>query len=169
MRRLALFIDAENISADNYPLLCDLADGCGTLVEQVAIGDFSNPAARPWTEIANCNPVRQVNQAGMGRGKNSADIALTIEVMTLVASGHFDAIGIASSDRDFTPLALHLRMRGIPVFGFGGAATALIFRRSCHRFLELKPAALPAQHSPAPLQRHPLINNCFGFAPWHGE
>ncbi|WP_018500818.1 NYN domain-containing protein [Parafrankia discariae] len=53
------------------------------------------------------------------KGKNAADLALTIDAMDLLHSGSVDAICIASSDSDFTRLAERIREGGLTVHGFG--------------------------------------------------
>jgi hypothetical protein len=81
-------------------------------------------------------------------------------------SDGIEAFVIASSDRDFAPVALALRERGKTVIGAGGARAGLTFQRACTRFVVLEEAdvvpivsgpivAVPVQPTPAfPDNRH---------------
>ncbi len=63
-------------------------------------------------------------------GKNSADMSLAVDAMALANTGQFDGVGIASSDSDFTPLAIQLRMQGLR--GVWGAAHADVVCAGVH-------------------------------------
>lgn len=49
-----------------------------------------------------------------------------------------DAFGIVSSDADFIPLVMHLRVKGAAVYGFGAQKTPEPFANACSRFLYLE-------------------------------
>jgi hypothetical protein len=92
----------------------------------------------------------------MGQRKNTADIALAALAMEAALCGTFQAIAIASRDGDFTPLALHIRRRGLDVLGWAppGGPCSEAFRNACTSFVAMtdsrpKPAAaMPIQAAP---------------------
>ena len=72
-----------------------------------------------------------------GSGKNAADILLAIDAMDLVHSRTAMRFIIATSDGDFTHLAVRLRELGAKVIGVGEAKAPRMFRASCSSFVEL--------------------------------
>jgi hypothetical protein len=81
--------------------------------------------------------------AHAGTGKNAADLLLAVEAVSLFHEGSIDTVVIASSDRDFSHLAHHLRERQLKVFGIGGASAPDAFREACTDFFEVVPPQSP--------------------------
>ena len=145
---IAVFFDAENINARlARPTLQRLGQD-GTIGTKRAVGDFSGSLLSGWIAAATENGIELVMQQGLGKGKNSADIALTIEVMEVALGGNVETVVLVTNDRDFTPLVLRLRRYGITVLGLGGVNASTAFRAACTRFehlAEVAPAALPTK------------------------
>ncbi|SEN86209.1 Uncharacterized conserved protein, LabA/DUF88 family [Gemmobacter aquatilis] len=140
--RLALCIDGENLSAALAGQIITRALGFG----QPAIRRvYGNAAQLPQWDAAP--GFRLVHS---GKGKNATDLLLTVEAMALIHDGLADALVIASSDRDFSHLATHLRERGTPVIGMGEAKTSADFRKACTKFIELGQAVVPVLPAPEP-------------------
>ena len=108
MPRLALLIDAENIAAAHWPRIDTECRALGRLTVQRLFGDFTEVRLSGWLEIGRSYGLEAVMQLNGGRGKNSADIALTIQAMDLLHGGAVDGFCLVSSDRDFLPLATRL-------------------------------------------------------------
>ncbi|MFN3643518.1 MAG: NYN domain-containing protein [Gemmobacter sp.] len=154
--RLALLVDGENLPHAFAEQILARAAAHGALPVRRVYGNMTRLAA--WEAAPGFRPVHT------GTGKNSADMMLVIEAMALVHAGGLDGVAIASSDRDFTHLAHHLRERGLIVIGIGTAFAPEAFRKACTRFIELRPqatvvprddtappfAAAPATPQPAP-------------------
>ncbi|WP_235498506.1 NYN domain-containing protein [Frankia sp. R43] len=116
--RLAILIDAENIPRWAVePLLTESAQ-YGTVRIRRAYGDWSG-SLRSWKPTLQELSIRPVQVFAAVKGKNAADLALTIDAMDLLHSGSIDTICIASSDSDFTRLAERIRESGLTVHGFG--------------------------------------------------
>ena len=90
------------------------------------------------------------------RYKNSSDIALVIGAMDLLyartaaesAAGAVDTIIIASSDSDFSALAVRLRAAGIEVVGMGNREkTNPAWPMACSTFIPFAPAETQAESS----------------------
>ena len=146
-RRIALLIDADNISAAWLPtILAELARH-GTPGIRRAYGDWTTPALKGWKDTLHEYAIRPVQQFSYSKGKNATDIALVIDAMELLYTQKIDAFGIVSSDADFTPLVMHLKAAGQDVFGFGERKTPEPFVNACTDFLYLESAEA---HAPAP-------------------
>lgn len=72
-----------------------------------------------------------------GCGKNASDVLLAIEAMDLAHLQGIRRFVIATSDGDFTHLALRLRELGAQVTGVGEVKAPQAFRASCSSFVEL--------------------------------
>ena len=68
-------------------------------------------------------------------------MALVIDAVSLMHTDRPDAYSIVSSDADFTPLVIHLREHGLPVYGFGRPDTPKPFKDACTTFESIEPAA----------------------------
>lgn len=72
-----------------------------------------------------------------GNGKNAADILLALDAMEMLLTKGVQSFVIASSDGDFTHLAMRLRESGAKVIGVGEAKAPASFRASVTQFIEL--------------------------------
>jgi hypothetical protein len=142
--RLAVLIDAENVSQKHWPQIRDHIASQGTVMTCRLFGDFTNGRLSKWLKIAQDEALQTVMQLS---GPNACDIAITISAMDLLQTGKIEGICLISSDRDFTPLAQRLRSSGIKVHGFGEAKTAKSLRKACTSFAEL--GALPSRPAAA--------------------
>ena len=121
---LAVLIDGENVSASHMPTIMEHAKRLGEPLARCVVGDFAANRLSEWADIAPEHALETCFQRSGGKNKNSADIALTIRAMDLLAERRFGSFLIVSSDRDFAPLALRLRRSGFPVYGMGARQPA---------------------------------------------
>ncbi|WP_419694420.1 NYN domain-containing protein [Mesorhizobium muleiense] len=135
---LAVLVDAENVPARFADRLFEHVATLGCASVRRAYGDFSGLWSAAWASACARHAIVSQQQFSAGAGKNSADIALVVDAMELLAESRVDAICLASSDGDFSPLALKLRERGMALYGFGGADTPERFRQACKRFTYLE-------------------------------
>lgn len=90
-----------------------------------------------------------LTQIHSGTGKNATDMLIAMDAAELALSGRIDALALATSDRDFTPMAHWLRERGIAVMGFGEQKAPDALRAACTSFFLLRNSA-PAKASAPP-------------------
>jgi hypothetical protein len=147
LRRIAILVDAENISADNWPAIARLFDGLGDATTLTCFANFTNPAHAGWLDVCRRRGGTAVMVLKTG-GKNGADIALTIAAMELLIAGAAEMFVIASSDSDFAPLAHRITATGRIAVGIGRDTANEDLRRAYTRYVVL-PAAVPAA-KPAP-------------------
>lgn len=151
--RIAVLFDAENINCQTALQALAALPLRGEVQIKRAVGDFSAANLACWIDCGRDNGIELVLQPSLGKGKNGADIRLTIEAMDIVYRGRIDAIALVTRDRDFTPLALRLRDAGLLVLGLAQSEPAISFRAACSSFVILgappplmqpKPATVPA-------------------------
>lgn len=133
--RLAVLIDAENVSPRIAGRLLEEIATLGEASVRRIYGDFSTEQLKGWAQILADHAIIPQQNFALTVGKNGSDIALVIDAMDLLHSGRFDGFCIVSSDCDFTRLAARIREHGLDVFGFGEAKTPKSFRQACKRFV----------------------------------
>lgn len=118
-KRLAMLIDADNISASKIGQIIQEVSKYGDIALKRAYGNWRKDALKQWTNALKHYAIKAVQQFDYISGKNTTDIALIIDAMCLLQSGIYDGFVIVSSDSDFTPLAIHLHEVGVLVMGVG--------------------------------------------------
>lgn len=152
-RRLAVLIDAENLSAGAAEPIATHVRPLGQATVRRAYGDFSNRRLASWEPALSGWAVQPVQVFPAMSGKNSADIALVVDAMDLLHWGVVDGFCLASSDADFTKLAIRIREQGLPVWGLGYAHASQTLQDACTRYIQLGPRKeqptpqVPAQRS----------------------
>lgn len=173
--RLAVLIDADNISHQIADALFEEVAKIGEAAVRRIYGDFSKPQLAGWAKTLPNHAIIPSQNFANTTGKNATDIALVIDAMDLVHSGRFDGFCLVSSDSDFTRLASRIREQGLHVYGFGEQKTPESLRKACHRFIyvenlgapieALEPASgtepvspsIPPKSVPSPSKARPLI------------
>lgn len=155
-RRIALLIDADNVSHGKIAaILAELAK-YGTANIRRAYGDWAGASLKNWKDKLHDFAIRPIQQFSYSTGKNATDIALVIDAMELLYTQKLDAFCLVSSDADFTPLVMQLKANGHDVYGFGERKTPAPFVNACTTFLYLdsledtEPTAVPAAPAKQP-------------------
>ena len=137
-RRLAVLVDADNVSPRWAGAVFKEVATFGDATVRRVYGNFASEALRPWRHVLQDHALQPYHQPAYTKGKNSSDIALVIDAMDLLHSGHVDGFVLVSSDSDFTRLASRIRERGLDVIGIGEEKTPESLRRACKRFIFLE-------------------------------
>lgn len=152
-RRLALLIDAENITDTGLVRrLLDRLERHGEVRIRRAYGDWSGERLRRWREALVQHAIQAVQVFPAAAGKNAADIALVVDAMDLLHDGDADGFCLLASDSDYTRLVVRLREADRYVIVAGRDATPLALRAAADLFLAVEPlgAQVPAAMSPPP-------------------
>ena len=137
-RRLAVLVDADNVSAQWATAIFKEIATFGDATVRRIYGDFASQALNPWRSVLQDYALIPHHQPSYTRGKNSSDIALVIDAMDLLHSGHVEGFVLVSSDSDFTRLASRVREQGLEVIGIGEERTPESLRKACKRFIFLE-------------------------------
>src|SRR6476659_6490758 len=136
--RLAVLIDADNISYSNIKAMMEEIAKYGVPTFKRIYGDWTKPTLSGWKTVLLENAVTPIQQYSYTTGKNSSDSAMIIDAMDILYSGRADGFCIVSSDSDFTRLATRLREAGMMVIGIGQKKTPHPFIASCNKFIYLE-------------------------------
>ena len=132
--KLAVLIDADNISPKYVKVILDEAASFGVAAAKRIYGDWSDPRLKSWKDALLNNSIIPMQQYSYTTGKNATDLAMIIDAMDLLYSGNLDGFCIVSSDSDFTRLAARLREAGKLVIGMGESKTLGPFVKACDQF-----------------------------------
>jgi uncharacterized LabA/DUF88 family protein len=133
-QRLAVLIDADNVSSFPIePILEEIAK-FGTATVRRIYGDWTSTKHAAWKEKLLAHSLQPMQQFPYTTGKNATDSALIIDAMDLLHGLRLDGFCLVSSDSDFTALAARIRADGLPVYGFGESKTPKPFVAACTRF-----------------------------------
>lgn len=133
--KLAVLIDADNVSSDIIAELLTEIAKYGTASTKRIYGDWTRPNLGSWKDSLLQHSIQPVQQFMYTTGKNATDGAMIIDAMDLLYSGNFDGFCIVSSDSDFTRLAARLREAGLTVYGFGEKKTQAPLVAACDKFI----------------------------------
>ena len=140
---IAILIDAENVDPSLASQIFSYARSLGEVTIREIYG--SGMSLNEWADPILENTIQTHFTLRPNRFKNSSDIALTIgamEVLRAKEKNGVDAVIIASSDSDFSPLAFHLRAAGVDVIGMGEPGRINpMWPKACTEFVELTAAA----------------------------
>ena len=149
--KLAVLIDADNISPKYVKVILDEAASFGVAAAKRIYGDWSDPRLKSWKDALLNNSIIPMQQYSYTTGKNATDSAMIIDAMDLLYSGNLDGFCIVSSDSDFTRLAARLREAGKLVIGMGESKTLGPFVKACDQFKYLDLILDHSEHDePAP-------------------
>lgn len=137
-RRIAVLIDADNVS-DRYiqPLLDEVARS-GIITYKRIYGDWTKPSLGAWKTVLLNHSITPIQQYSYTTGKNATDSAMIIDAMDILYGGRVDGFCIVSSDSDFTRLAARLRESGMFILGMGERKTPKPFIAACNQFKYLE-------------------------------
>jgi hypothetical protein len=104
---------------------------------------------KSWLKHLEDYDLTPVNVSPLTRGKNATDMKLVIEAMDMLYGRQIDGFCIASSDGDFTPLAVRIRGNAIACYGFGAKKAPAGYKAEFDRFYECD-TILAAEKKSAP-------------------
>lgn len=136
-KKVAVFIDAENISAGNAEQIFDIASNYGDVIIKKIYGDWSKQGIQPWKDKISKFSIVAEQQFSFASGKNSSDISLIIQVILALFEKDIDVFCIASGDSDFTRLVQELRERKRIVIGMGGRNSIQSFINAFNEYIYL--------------------------------
>lgn len=146
-KKIALFIDADNISAKFGKQIIEALEGRGEIFIRRIYGNWEKALLHGWNECILNYSLRPMQQIDFAAGKNATDMSLTIDAMDVLYGGKAEVFALVSNDSDFTPLAIRLREGCVNVIGLGTAKVSNSFRSACSEFIMLDAPAkeIPAQ------------------------
>lgn len=132
--KLALLIDADNISSKYINTVMEEAANEGVITYKRIYGDWTKPNLDSWKDVLLNFSITPMQQYAYTTGKNSTDSAMIIDAMDILYTGKVDGFVLVSSDSDFTRLATRLKEAAMLVIGMGKQQTPKAFVAACSKF-----------------------------------
>ena len=111
-KKIALFIDAENIPHKFIDKIINDLKDLGEIVISKVYADWSNDAVKGWNDKITKYALEPIYPKAYTKGKNSSDIKLTHDVTAeYLQNDNIDIIAIATSDSDFTSLIIDVKKK----------------------------------------------------------
>ncbi len=136
-KTIALLIDSDNVSEKYFAIILDELSQYGKVTYRRLYGDFTNPKANGWRQALLEYSIEQIQQVAFTTGKNATDSKMIIDAMDILYKGNIDCFCLATSDSDFTNLAMRFRNENLVVIGAGEAKTPASFRKACDIFIPI--------------------------------
>lgn len=122
-RKIAVFIDAENISAKYADKIIAKINSYGDTLVLRAYSDWSQQNTGLWKDFVASNPVQAIQQFHKNGGLNvseAVDKAIIMDgIETALKSPDIDTFCLVSSDKGYSDFVLKLRSLGKYVLGIG--------------------------------------------------
>lgn len=118
-KSIAIFIDAENIPAKYAKSIFDIASDYGEIIIKRIYGDWTQKNIQGWKEQIAEYSLIAMQQFNFVANKNSSDMYLITEIMSIFYEKNIDIFVIVSSDSDYTSLIQKLRENKKQVIGMG--------------------------------------------------
>ena len=137
-KKIALFIDCENISYKHIDMIINNLSKLGDVLIRRAYGNWNNPSLKKWNELIHDYSLETIYQSPYATSKNSTDIKMTVDIMKILCSSkNINYMALATSDSDFIPLITEIKAQEIQVIGLGEKKTNKILRNVCTKFIEI--------------------------------
>lgn len=136
MRRGVLVL-AGSVPAEVYVKVADRLSQDGPLRVVRAVADWTRPEVSGWLPVLRTHGISMRHHFRTRDSHDPAIAALTVEALTLVATGDLDHLVLVGDVGAATPLVVRLRELGISVTGIGPTRTPHDFRLACDEFWDL--------------------------------
>lgn len=135
LKKIVMLIDADNAQLNKLEDVIRELSAYGRIVVKRAYGNWRKDTLKKWESELKRLAIKAEQQFDYVTGKNTTDIALTIDAMDLLHTELYDSFIIVASDSDYTPLAIRLHESGVYVMGVGEKKTPEAFRNACDEFI----------------------------------
>ena len=146
--RVAVLIDAENVSGRLVGKAMSVAQESGRVVLKRAYGTMSLLQSGSWNTVLKPWGIEPVACVGYVAGKNSSAIRLVVDAMKVLSEQSADVFVIVSGDSDFIPLVREIRAAGRYAYGVGSPCSPEAYRLACDGFYMAEARAGLSRGSP---------------------
>jgi uncharacterized LabA/DUF88 family protein len=136
--RIGVFIDCDGVSPKDAARALGVVASHGRVRLVRSYGNTGGRGASAWAYFSSRYDADARHFPNLTSGKNTTDIALTVDAVEALLTIPIDVFVLIASDADFVPLAHRIRAEGKMVFGFGQESAPQAFRTACDKFWDIK-------------------------------
>ena len=136
--RIAIFFDAENISAEYVNSILAKVKSYGSIIIQRAYADWSIPNTQPWKKLVAKQPISVYQQFHNGETQVIDKTIIMDAIQIAIEHPDIDTFCLVASDKGYANLALRLRELGKYVLGVGEEVKAKedsLLVNACNEFI----------------------------------
>ena len=136
--RIAIFFDAENISAEYVNSILAKVKSYGSIVIQRAYADWSIPNTQSWKKLVAKQPISVYQQFHNGETQVIDKTIIMDAIQIAIEHPDIDTFCLVASDKGYANLALRLRELGKYVLGVGEEIKAKedsLLVNACNEFI----------------------------------
>ena len=120
VKKIAVCIDAENVSADHANKITAKISSYGDVLIQRAYADWSMNNTKKWKDAVLNSPIQAIQQFHEKDKKESVDKAIIMDGIEIaIKNPEIDTFCLVSSDKGYSDFVLKLRSMGKYVLGIG--------------------------------------------------
>ena len=135
---VAVFIDGDNVSANNAKVIMREILNFGRIVVSHVYGDWSSSNMSKWKSEAHEHGIINV-QCDRLKGKNSTDIKMMLDIMKfLYENNHIKIYCIVTSDADFRHIISEIKLHGKTCYCLGSEQADNSLKSACDKFVKLE-------------------------------
>lgn len=150
--RVAVLVDCDNVTPEILEYALRVIAQFGRVVLRRGYGNHTT-LANKWQEALVRLAFTPCLQYQYASGKNTADIALALDVLEAMFDNRADTFCLVTSDSDFAYLCRKLRERGATVCIVGEAKTPDALRNASDQFFEWIQPEAPPELAADPLEK----------------
>lgn len=137
--KIAIFFDAENISANKVSPIIDALSAKGDILFQRAYADWSIDNTKSWQDQLIKTPISAI-QAFHHNEKQAVDKLIMMDAIEMaIKHNEINSFAIVASDNGYYSLALRLRELGKRVIGIGEKEKCnSIWIKACNEFIYIE-------------------------------
>lgn len=145
LSKIAVLVDAENISYRDAPRILEEAERLGQVVLKAVYGNWQRPDLQKWQEMAARHQFKIRHHTKNAKIKNSSDMQLIMDAMEVLYHTRADTFCLVTNDVDYVPLCDKLNASKRYVVGLGYKHAAEMLIRACDQFIFIGQGELPEQ------------------------
>jgi uncharacterized protein (TIGR00288 family) len=132
--KVAVLIDAENISYQELPKIIHHTARQGTIMLTAIYGNWQAPNLKNWHELATKHNFK-IRKQTSGKTKNLTDMKLIMDAMEVLYRTQVHTFCLVANDADYAPLCEKIREAGRKIIGIGNRHAADTLIRACDEYI----------------------------------
>ena len=133
--KIALLIDAENVSYRDLPRFLKAAQSQGSIALAAVYGDWNKPNLQKWLELARAQNFKIRHQTSVPNVKNTSDMKLIMDAMEILYRTSLRVFCLVTNDADYVALCEKIRRAGGHTIGLGYRSASEALIRACDMFI----------------------------------
>ncbi len=138
MKKIAVFFDCENVSAEHVGFVFNKLQNYGEVIIRQSFRNWEQESTKPWDRELHEKFAIEPIQVFSKTRKNSCDLRIVRAILETINEKYIDTIALVSSDSNFRDLVIAVKSKGFHIIGFGESKTPDWMRNTYTTFINLE-------------------------------